>query len=66
MGPLVVARVQFSIRLVAILPSLEKALGLGFLAGLHPLRDDGGEPALADHLQDVMTVELPAHQGLST
>jgi hypothetical protein len=35
---------------------------LGFLAGLHPLWHDVGEPPLADHLQDVLAVELSVHQ----
>ncbi|SDY63734.1 hypothetical protein SAMN05216564_10786 [Halopenitus persicus] len=51
---------RWSFRSVPV--TLEQSLGLGFLASLHPLRDDVGEPSLADHLQDVLAIELSVHQ----
>jgi len=53
---------EFAVSLVPVLIALEQPLGLGFLASLHPLRDDVGEPTLANHLQDVLAIELPVHQ----
>jgi len=60
--PLVIVEMQFSISLVAVLPPLEKGFDLRFLAGLHPLWNNVGKPALTDHFQDVLTIELPIYQ----
>jgi hypothetical protein len=60
--PFVLAEVELPVGLVAVLITSKQSLGLGFLAGLHPLGNDIGKPALAEHLQDVLTVELPIHQ----
>ena len=62
--PFVLPEMELPVGFVSILTTLEQPLGLGFLAGLHPLRDDVGEPALADHLQNVLTIELPVHQHI--
>jgi hypothetical protein len=44
------------------LTPLEQPFGLRFLAGLHPLRHDIRQSTLAEHLQNVLAVELPVHQ----
>jgi len=62
--PLVVAEMQFSISLVPVCSPLEKTLGLGFLAGLHPFGHHVGQTALTQHLEDVLAVELPVHQHI--
>jgi hypothetical protein len=53
---------EFAVSLVPVPVALEQPLGLGSLARLHPLRDDVGEPALGDHFQDVLAIELSIHQ----
>jgi hypothetical protein len=53
---------ELPIGLVPVLPPLEQSFCLGFLTRLHPLGNDVGEPALANHLQDVLAIELPVHQ----
>ena len=60
--PLVLAEVELPVGLVSVLVTLEQPLGLRFLTRLHPFRDDVGEPTLADHLQDMLAIELPVHQ----
>ena len=62
--PLVLAEVELPAGLAAALTPLKQPLRLGFLAGLYPLRDDAGKSALADHLQNVLTIELPIHQDV--
>jgi hypothetical protein len=42
--------------------SMKQPLCLCFFTGLHPLGNDVGKPTLADHLQDVLAIELPIHQ----
>jgi len=53
---------ELPVGFVSVLTPSEQPLGLGFFAGLHPLGNDVRKPALADHLQDVLTVELSVHQ----
>jgi len=60
--PLVLPDVGLAVGLVPILTALEQPLGLSFLAGLHPFWDHVGEPALANHLQNVLAVKLAIHQ----
>ncbi len=60
--PLVVSEMELAVCFVSVLTPLEQPFGLGFFAGLHPIRHDVRKPALADHLPDVLTVELPIHQ----
>jgi hypothetical protein len=62
--PLILARIEFAVGLVSVLIPLEQPLGLGLLAGLHPFRDDVGEPTLADHPQDMLAIELPIHSHI--
>jgi len=54
--------VELPVGLVAVLTALEQSLGLDFLAGLNPFRANVREPTLADHLQNVLAIELPVHQ----
>jgi hypothetical protein len=60
--PLVLAKVELSVGCVSVSTVLEETSSLCFLARLHSFRDDVGQSPLADHLQDVLTVELPIHQ----
>jgi len=53
---------QLPVGLIPTLAPLEQPLRLGFLAGLHPLWDDVPKPALAEHLQNMLAVELAVHQ----
>jgi hypothetical protein len=62
--PLVVPEMQLPVGLVSSLVRSEQPLCLCFLAGLHPLRNDVGKPALADHLQNELAVKLPIHQHI--
>jgi len=55
---------QLPVGLVSVSVTPEQPLGLSFLAGLHPFRNDVGKPALAEHLQNVLAIELPVHQDV--
>jgi hypothetical protein len=62
--PLVLVEVELPVSFIPVLVTLEQPLGLSSLAGLHPLRNDIREPALANHLQEVLAIELPVHQDV--
>jgi len=53
---------QLPVCFLSVSVVLKKTPSLCFLARLHSFRYDVGKPALADHLQDVLTVELSVHQ----
>ncbi|GAB7011096.1 hypothetical protein JCM31271_30390 [Halorubrum trueperi] len=62
--PLVLPEMEFTVSLVPVLIISKQPFRLRFLAGLHPLRDDLGETTLANHLQDVLAIELAFHQDI--
>jgi hypothetical protein len=60
--PLVLAEVELPVGFIPAFIPLEQSLRLGLLAGLHSLGNNVGKPALANHPQDVLAIELPVHQ----
>ena len=60
--PLVLAKRELPVGFIPVLIPLEQAFGLGFLTCLHPPWHNVGEPTLADHLQNMLTIELPVNQ----
>ena len=53
---------ELPVGFVSILITLERSLRLCLLAGLHPFRYELRQPALADHLQNVLAIKFPVHQ----
>jgi hypothetical protein len=60
--PLVLAKGQLPVGYVSVSIMLKETPSLCFLTRLHSFRNDIGQPALADHLPDMLTIELAVHQ----